>query len=146
MRDIRSITDNQQATFEINNLGREHFEKYGFKPIPLFVIALYMTARTFINEIKSIHQFVSMAKYRCMSLLQAQVVTEEVHNFAEIAEDEGINIRKKIDLLQKAIESQKEVTRQTRKELRVDNLFVCYIYTLSEKLRILDKIVCYCDK
>ena len=131
MRDIRRISDNQQATFEITNLGSKDFTRFNFKPIPIFVIALYMTAKEYIPQLNSIHQFVSMAKYRCMSLQETEIITNEIKRFIAVAENDQIKIFQKISLLREAINSQKKVIRKVRKEILPNITFVCYILSLS---------------
>ena len=132
MSDIRLITDNQQAVFEMSNFGSTSFEKYGYKSVPIFVTALYMALKTFKPKAKSIRQFVSMAKYRCMSLVETEVVTEEVLKFAETANDQTLDHHEKIALLKKAVESQREAVRATRKELSLDSIFILYIQSLKK--------------
>jgi len=131
MRDIRLISDNQQATFEINNLGLTFFQKYNINPISTFVVALYMTVKELISNETSILQFVSMAKYRCMSLLTTDVVTKEVKDFVGIADAMNIGITEKNLSLHKAIESQKLAIRKTRNKLSLDTLFLYYIHSKS---------------
>ena len=129
MRDIRRISDNQQATFEITNFGSKDFVRYNFEPIPIFVIALYMTVKEYIERPESILQFASLAKYRCMSLLTIEVMTDEVKNFTDIAEDKNAKNDYKITLLREAIESQKVTIRKFRKEISLDKLFMYYVHS-----------------
>ena len=126
-KDICLVSDNQQATFEIDVLGNDFFRKYDQAAIPSFVLALQMTVKEFTGEYKKIQQFVSMAKYRCMSLSTTVVTTKEVEAFCEQVNSAHVENAEKLNLLIKANESQKEAVRKTRKELPLDSLFFYFL-------------------
>ncbi len=128
-KDICLVSDNQQAIFQIDNLGGDFFNKHEMAAIPSFVLALQMTVKEYTGDYKKIQQFVSMAKYCCISLLTTIVTTKEVVEFCERIDVAHVENSEKLNLLVKANESQIEAIRKARKELPLDVLFFYHLHS-----------------
>lgn len=128
-RDIQKIVDNQQATFEISGIGNQFFIDHHVKPVPAFIIALQMTAKKLIGSDVKITQFMSMSKYRCMDLVTPVVSTPAIMHFVGYIERDDMNFEQARILMNEAIDSQAQVSRNARKCLPLDDIFFYFLLT-----------------
>ena len=128
-KDISWVTDDQQATFAIPNIGSQAFTKHGVKPVPAFILALQMAARELTGEMANISQFMTMSRYRCMDLTNAIVTTPEVARFTEYALGEDMHKDEARKLLDQAIKSQTEVAHNARATLPFSKILALYVYS-----------------
>ncbi len=126
-RDIRPIIDPQQATFEIDTIGRNFFATYNVAAVPAFILALQMTARHFIGHHAKITQFLSMSKFRCMDLVTTVVTTPEVERFVDLVRQSQCEAQQSMALMQQAIDSQAQACRIARRYSSLDDLLALYI-------------------
>lgn len=129
MRDIKIISDNQQATFDIKDVGTDFFNHYKIDGVSIFIIALEKTLIDFIGRPVNIIQFLAMTKYRCMSLFEENVATTEVVQCVNGLEKDILSPIAKLALIKNAITSQKQKIRKRRKNLSLDKLFGIYVHT-----------------
>lgn len=116
-RDLRSVHDNQQATFEITGIGTEAFTAHGVEPVPAFIVALQMAAWRLTGEMVRIEQFLTMSKYRCMSLVTGVVTTPEMMRFVDYMNGESGEHDRALALLREAVDSQARACRDARRHL-----------------------------
>lgn len=116
-RDLRSVQDNQKATFEITGVGRRFFSAHGVRSVPVFVLALQMTVNTLTAETVNIDQFLTMTKYRCMDVVTAMVTTPEVIRFVEYMAEGEHRDGRATALLDEAVDSQLREVRRVRRHL-----------------------------
>ncbi|MDZ7357532.1 MAG: choline/carnitine O-acyltransferase [candidate division KSB1 bacterium] len=126
-RDLRPIMDQQQATFEIDTIGRNFFKTYNVSAVPAFILALQLTARHFIGHHAKITQFLSMSKYRCMDLVTTVVTTPLVERFVDYVMQPQFDPQQAMAFLQQAIDSQSQVCRLARRYNSLDDLLALYI-------------------
>jgi len=129
-RDVRAILDNQQATFEISNIGRRFFQTRNVDPVPAFMLALHMTVTHLTGQSARIEQQLALSKYRGMGLTTAVVTTPEMDRFTQYANGAEIENGKARALMQAAIDAQKQACRQARSHLPFSQLiplFTCYL-------------------
>ncbi len=126
-RDLRPIMDQQQATFEIDTIGRNFFKTHNVAAVPAFILALQLTARHFIGHHARITQFLSMSKYRCMDLVTTVVTTAAVEQFVDYVLQPEFDPHRAMALMQQAIESQSQVCRVARRYNSLDDLLALYI-------------------
>lgn len=120
-RDIRPILDTQHATFHIGSIGNAFFKSHNVAAVPAFILALQMTAKRFTGKMVKISQFLSMSKFRCLDLLTTVVTTPEVIEFVNFMSGGEKNISRAMGLMQKAIDSQAQACRWTRKNMVLDD-------------------------
>lgn len=135
-KELDSILDHQQATFEISDIGRNAFSAHGWEAVPIFILALQMTAKKFTNKMIQIRQFLTMSKYRCMGLADAMVTTPEVIQFVNFMESSTVKFDQAIRLMNEAIESHKTACRHARRYLSLDAIFGLYIISNKGARRI----------
>jgi hypothetical protein len=116
-RDLRSVQDNQQATFEIQDIGTDLFVAHGVKPVPGFILALQMATKRLTGKIVNIDQFLTMSKYRCMDVVTAMVTTPEVIRFVDHMERNRTQRERAMGLLREAVDSQIREARNVRRHL-----------------------------
>jgi hypothetical protein len=134
-RDLQSVHDEQQATFEISGIGRSFFAAHETPAVPAFVAALALAARRLGGASGNVTQFLTLTKYRCMDVRRIMVTTPEVERFVE-AVDQGRAGREEAQaLLRAAISSQEEKCRRARQKLSVQDLRVLFIQTRQTPLR-----------
>jgi hypothetical protein len=129
-RDVRSILDNQQATFEIEEVGKLFFKAHGVDPVPAFMLALHMTVAHFTGRSARIEQQLALSKYRCMGLTSAVVTTPEMSAFSHYASGSEVEYDKARTLLRAAIASQQRACREARSHLPFSQLiplYTCYL-------------------
>lgn len=126
-RDLRPIMDQQQATFELNTIGRDFFKSYNVAAVPAFILALQLTAWHFIGHHARITQFLSMSKYRCMDLVTTVVTTPAVEQFVDYVMQPQFDPQQAMALMQQAMDSQSQVCRLTRRYNSLDDLLALYI-------------------
>jgi hypothetical protein len=114
-RDIELVMDEQQASFEILNIGKSYFDLRNLPAVPVFIVALQMTIKRLTGKMSVIRQFLSMSKYRCMSMTTAVVTTKEVIDFVNYMEKGVVQSERAIMLLRRAVDSQLEECRTVRK-------------------------------
>lgn len=125
-RDLKFISDTQQATFEITGMGKKFFNAHGIDPVPTFIIALQMTANQLMDKKVVIEQFLTLSKYRCMDLTTAIVTTDEVLKFIDYINSYRIDPAYARTLLQEAINSQSRECRKGRRYLPVSVLLILF--------------------
>jgi len=128
--DVRSILDNQQATFEIGRVGKLFFKEHDIDPVPAFMLALHMTVAHFTGRSARIEQQLALSKYRCMGLTSAVVTTPEMATFSHYATGSEVEYDKAQTLLRAAIGSQLRACREARSHLPFSQLiplFTCYL-------------------
>lgn len=126
-RDIRPILDTQQATFVIDVIGKDFFKNHDIAPVPVFILALQMTAKRFTGKMAKISQFLSMSKYRCLDLITTNVTTPEVIEFVKYLDSDKIDNTHAMKLIHEAINSQAEACRQARRYTSLDNILPYFI-------------------
>lgn len=131
-RDLKFISDAQQATFEINGIGKKFFKAHGIDSVPTFIIALQMTANQLVGKKVLIEQFLTLSKYRCMDLTTAIVTTDEMLRFIEYIAGRLIDTTSARDLLNEAINSQSRECRKVRRFLSLN--IILNLFFRSEKL------------
>ncbi len=119
-------TDNQPATFTIAGVGETTFQQLSLPPIPTFIIALQMTARRLLHRHARITQFLTMSRYRCLTLTSAMVSSPEVIACAEYLEKQEAQSTKARQLLEEAVQSQTDIARAERKTIRLPYLLNIY--------------------
>ncbi len=123
----KQVVDNQQATFEIEDTGKSYFEQAGLLPVPTFMVVLDMAHKQLFNKHLNILQYLSMSKYRCMNLTNANATTEAVKRFTDYVLGDSFDAEQARTLLQEAIESQRQAYRAARKHFppaKIISLFV----------------------
>ena len=127
-KDLEPILDHQPSTFTIGGIGRKSFVSKNLEPVPVFILALQMTANTFSQKTPLITQFFTLSRYRCMDLDTTFVTTEEVILFTKEMRTDKINAR---SLIEPAIRSQIEAIRKGRKELSQMTILGYYLNSRS---------------
>jgi hypothetical protein len=131
-KDFQMVLDNQQATFEIDGIGRRAFDEHGVQAIPTFILALQMTNKRLIGRSVNITQFLTMSKYCCMDLATAVVSTPAVDRFVDYMEKGDGQIARTRELLDEAISSQQRASRLARSHLSDQRMVM--LYALSSKM------------
>lgn len=126
---LRRILDDQQATFEIPDIGLNFYKKHNIPAVPLFTIALQETVNQLIHKGVLIQQFLTMTKYRYMDVTTAGITKKEVLDFLDYLNENNIDPKKAIDLLSVAIESQNQACRFERDHIPFHRLFSMYLVT-----------------
>lgn len=116
-KDVQAISDDQQATFEIQGIGSSFFAANELPPIPVFIIALQMAANRLIGKTAKIVQALNMSKYSCMGVMGGIVSTPEVKRFLAYIEDDKVQYDEVMTFLREAIDSQGRAIRQVRRSL-----------------------------
>jgi hypothetical protein len=78
-----------------------------------------------------IHQFLTMSKYRYMDLTTAAVSTPEVNAFCDYLKSTDLDVDQAYDLLEKAIQSQKDVCRQQRSGFSLHTAYLLFLMSRS---------------
>lgn len=133
--DVQLILDNQQATFEIPEIGRKFFSKYEIVPVAAFIIALHLAVKHLAGKLPSIEQFLALSRYRCMDLTTVAVTTPEVRSFVDYIENRIDDRDQAILLLKKAIESQMRECRNARRYLSLPVIFALFLRSRSKLAR-----------
>ncbi|MFZ5515904.1 MAG: choline/carnitine O-acyltransferase [Candidatus Zhuqueibacterota bacterium] len=140
-RDIRMILDNQQATFEIPNIGRKYFDEHQTDAVPAFILALQLAMHRMTGKWVKIEQFLAMSKYRCMDLTTTTVTTPEVVQFGELMENGRMDVQESLSALNAAIVSQNDQARAARSQLRLGIIFTLYQRSLSASKKAYVRII-----
>jgi Choline/Carnitine o-acyltransferase len=114
-KDIISVLDNQQSTFEVAGFGRSFFTSRGLDPVATFVAALQLGVLRLTGRIPWIHQLLAMSKYRYMDLTTASVTTRQMVWFLKSMQDRTANRQQRRERLQAAIDSQLAMCRTARR-------------------------------
>ncbi|MCB9059533.1 MAG: choline/carnitine O-acyltransferase [Calditrichae bacterium] len=131
LEDIDSVSDNQQASFTINDVGVRCFKKFDLEPVPAFIIALQKTMLDFTQKMVNVYQFITMSKYRYMTLLKENVSTKTVFDCVSQLENTEKTDDQKFELIRNAIDSQKDKLRKKRTRLSLDYIFKIYLCSIS---------------
>jgi len=130
-KDVQILRDNQQATFEITEIGSSYFAAHKTQSIPAFILALQLAVKRLTGKIIKIEQFLTMTKYRCMDLTTAVITTQEVEEFIKHLEGNDVQQAKAFELLMTAIQSQAEVARIARSQLKLGLIITFYLRSLK---------------
>jgi hypothetical protein len=130
-QDLQTVQDHQQATFEIEGIGRAFFTAHNVEPVPAFIVALQMAAKRLTGDMVAITQFLNMSRYRCMDLVTANVTTPEVTRFVDYVGGDGAQDDRAEELLREAVTSQVQACRKARRYLDLDDIFSLFIRTRS---------------
>ncbi|WP_456442489.1 choline/carnitine O-acyltransferase [Caldithrix abyssi] len=123
------VIDHQQATFEINGTGKNFFNQFNMLPVPAFMVVLAMAAKQLFGKHLNIIQYLSMSRYRCMNLTNANATTEEVTQFVDYVQNEGFNPQQALELFKKAIDSQRTAYRAARKYFPPSKIISLFVNT-----------------
>ncbi len=126
-KDLQAVQDNQQATFEIQGIGRSSFTDHNVEPVPAFILALEMAVRRLTGEMVKITQFLAMSRYRYMDLATAMVTTPEVTCFVDYMDSGDVQHDRATALLQEATSSQARECRRARRYLPLDDIFLLFV-------------------
>lgn len=136
-RDLRSVLDNQKATFELKGIGRRFFSAHGVRSVPVFVLALQMTVNRLAGKTVNIDQFLTMTKYRCMDVVTAMVTTPEVIRFVEHMAEAEHRDGRATTLLHEAVDSQLCEARRVRRHLPFGVILSLFIASKARVGRLL---------
>jgi len=129
-KDVRSILDNQKATFEIRGVGRLFFKTCNVDPIPAFILALHLTFVHLTGKSARIAQMLTLSKYRCMGLTAAVVTTPEMKSFSQYMTGNEVRPDQAFALMLAAIDAQIEECRKARSHLPFSQLIPLFSYSL----------------
>ena len=115
-KEIFQFYDTQNSSFSIN-IGKNKFKQNNLKAVPTFVLALQMTADYYLKKNSKITQFVAISKYRCMDLTTSVVTTKENLEFINKLKIGEFKREEIIELFDKAINSQINELRKSRRTL-----------------------------
>jgi hypothetical protein len=127
LQDVRSVQDNQTATFTIDGIGTRAFAAHGIDPIPAFVVALQTAVQRLCSEPIRIKQMLTMARHRCTDFRTAIVSTPEVMRAAENTEERDPAAA--AAMLRAAIASQAEACRTARRYVPLHELVALFVAT-----------------
>jgi len=130
-RDIDRILDQQDATLTISGIGRTTFENMKVDAVPTFISALQMAAHKLTGSHTLVTQFLTMSKYRCMSLVTPVVSTDAMVRFVDYMNQPGYNKQEAVNLLVKANAGQTEQSRLARKSLPFYDIYGFYLMSLK---------------
>lgn len=122
-----TVLDDQQATFELTGIGKEFYAQRQLNPVPAFMTVIDAAVKELIGRHANIAQYLSMSKYCCMNLANANATTPEVKAFVDYVAQDTFDRQTARDLLQKAIASQAEAYRNARRYLppsKIVSMFV----------------------
>lgn len=128
--DVRSILDNQQATFEITSVGSRFFKEHQVDAVPVFVQALHMAIRHVTGTSARIEQLLTMSKFRCMGLTSVMVSNTAMTRFTEYLRGRDIQKNTAQALLFTAIDTQKQDCRAARSDLPFSQLIPLFLNSL----------------
>lgn len=134
--ELRRITNGQQATFEIMNMGKKFFAENNINSTSAFILILQMAAKKLTGKIIPITQFLSLTRFRCMDLTTTVVTTPEVNSFTEYIFQEIIQKEKARQLLYNAVDSQLRKCRKAREYLSLNFLLTMFLRTQNGTRRI----------
>ena len=123
----RTVLDDQKATFVLDGFGKTFYQNKNLAPVPAFMVAVDMAAKTLIGQHVHIAQYLSVSKYRCMNLANADATTPEVQAFVDYVEQEDFDKAEARKLMEAAIESQRKAYSKARKNMppsQVISIFV----------------------
>jgi len=123
----RTVLDDQKATFVLDGFGKTFYQNKNLAPVPAFMVAVDMAAKTLIGQHVHIAQYLSVSKYRCMNLANADATTPEVQAFVDYVEQEDFDKAEARKLMDAAIESQRKAYSKARKNMppsQVISIFV----------------------
>ena len=123
----RTVLDDQKATFVLDGFGKTFYQNKNLAPVPAFMVAVDMAAKTLIGQHVHIAQYLSVSKYRCMNLANADATTPEVQAFVDYVEQENFDKAEARKLMEAAIESQRKAYSKARKNMppsQVISIFV----------------------
>ncbi len=123
----RTVLDDHKATFVLDGFGKTFYQNKNLAPVPAFMVAVDMAAKTLIGQHVHIAQYLSVSKYRCMNLANADATTPEVQAFVDYVEQEDFDKAEARKLMEAAIESQRKAYSMARKNMppsQVISIFV----------------------
>jgi hypothetical protein len=118
-RDLELFLDPQQATFEIEGVGRRYFQERKLSPIPVFMLALSMAGRRLTGKTPTITQFLVMSRYRCMDMTTANISAPEVMACVDYLESDNPDPSQAEQHIRQATTAQEAIARQARSELDI---------------------------
>ena len=128
-RQNQFVLDDQQATFEIPGLGKTFFQQQGLLPVPAFMVILDMAVKQLLGRHAPITQYLSMSKYRYLNLAFANAATPEVTAFTDYVSQPNFDPARAREMLQEAMESQRQAYRQARKYLPQSKIVSLFMAT-----------------
>ncbi len=123
----RTVLDDQKATFVLDGYGKTFYQDKNLAPVPAFMVAVDMAAKALIGQHVHIAQYLSVSKYRCMNLANADATTPEVQAFVDYVGQEDFDKAEARKLMEAAIESQRKAYSKARKHMppsQVISIFV----------------------
>jgi len=129
-KEVRLHMDNQTPTFYLPEIGRHFFQAHSVDAISAFMLSLHMTIFHFTGKAAMVEQAVTMSKFRCMGLTTANTTTPETKSFTEYVSKNDIHSEKAWELMQSALESQKQACRHARRALPFSQLIPLFLASL----------------
>jgi len=129
LRDVEWVRDSQQATFEIPGVGKKNFENSGVAPVSGFVLAVQTAAKELIGDHASVLQYLTMSKYCCMGLANADATTPEAKRFVDTFLAGATDREQALQLLREADASQRQAYRQARRYLPFSDVLSLFMST-----------------
>ena len=123
----KTVLDDQQATFELPGTGTSFYTAHQLSAVPAFMTVIDAAVKELIGRHVNITQYLSMSKYCCMNLTNANATTPEVKKFVDYIAQKNFDRQTARELLQKAIASQAEAYRAARRYLppsKIVSMFV----------------------
>jgi hypothetical protein len=123
----KTVLDDQQATFELPGTGTSFYAAHQLSAVPAFMTVIDAAVKELIGRHANIAQYLSMSKYCCMNLANANATTPEVKKFVDYIAQKNFDRQTARELLQKAIASQAEAYRAARRYLppsKIVSMFV----------------------
>jgi hypothetical protein len=121
------VQDSQHPTHRIEAFDWDVFTAQGMDPVPVLTLALQVAVKRLTGQVARFEQFLTMSRYRCMGLVNANVTTPAVTRFVEYVEQDSYDIRKALALLQAAVESQIDRCRKRRQTLPLNLIISLYL-------------------
>ncbi len=129
LRDVEWVRDSQQATFEIPGVGKQSFEGSGVAPVSAFVLAVQTATKQLIGDHASVLQYLTMSKYCCMGLANADATTSEAKQFVDYLLAGAKDRERALHLLRAADASQRRAYRNARKYLPFSDVLSLFMTT-----------------
>ena len=129
LRDVEWVRDSQQATFEIPGVGKRDFEGSGVAPVSGFVLAVQTAAKELIGEHASVLQYLTMSRYCCMGLANADATTPAAKEFVDYLLQGAPDRAEALRLLREADTSQRQAYRQARRYLPFSDVLSLFMAT-----------------
>ncbi len=136
-QDFERVLDKQTtATFYFPGFGRRFFTEHQTEAVPAFLLALELATKRLTGQALGITQFMTMSRYRCMDLETGVVTTPAVERFVTYVDSPEMQRNEARRLLNEAVESINQSTREARKQISLTTVIGLYIRQLSGLRRI----------